>query len=122
VVPPVSPHQFGKFTTNYRRPDRQDDFGSLLDVAQLERGAATAARASFGVTACRFWRERESAPKAKSGRKILRTIGTSMRKMGNSTEDRGRTFNHISKVEGHESRAGTTMFGEHDHEKRSALL
>ena len=51
---------------------------------------------------------------------IRRTIGTSMRKLGISTEDRGHVFNHIS---GAKSKVTSWNYdaGEHDYEKRSAL-
>ena len=51
---------------------------------------------------------------------IRRTIGTSMRRLGISTEDRGHVFNHVCR-----STSKVTSWnydtGEHDHEKRAAL-
>ena len=51
---------------------------------------------------------------------IRRTIGTSMRKLGVSTEDRGHVFNHVS---GAKSKVTSWNYdaGEHDQEKRAAL-
>jgi integrase len=51
---------------------------------------------------------------------IRRTIGTSMRKLGISTEDRGHVFNHIS---GAKAKVTSWNYdtGEHDQEKRDAL-
>ncbi|HET9689034.1 MAG TPA: hypothetical protein VFP79_17845, partial [Pseudolabrys sp.] len=49
-----------------------------------------------------------------------RTIGTTMRKLGISTDDRGHVFNHVS---GAKSKVTSWNYdtGEHDHEKRAAL-
>jgi integrase len=51
---------------------------------------------------------------------IRRTIGTSMRRLGVSTEDRGHVFNHIS---GAKAKVTSWNYdaGEHDQEKRDAL-
>jgi integrase len=51
---------------------------------------------------------------------IRRTIGTSMRRLGISTEDRGHVFNHIS---GAKAKVTSWNYdtGEHDQEKRHAL-
>jgi integrase len=51
---------------------------------------------------------------------IRRTIGTTMRKLGISTDDRGHVFNHVS---GAKSKVTSWNYdaGEHDHEKRAAL-
>ncbi len=51
---------------------------------------------------------------------IRRTIGTSMRKLGISTEDRAHVFNHVS---GAKSKVTSWNYdaGEHDQEKRAAL-
>jgi len=51
---------------------------------------------------------------------IRRTVGTSMRRLGISTEDRGHVFNHIS---GAKSKVTSWNYdaGEHDNEKRAAL-
>jgi hypothetical protein len=51
---------------------------------------------------------------------IRRTIGTSMRKLGISTEDRSHVFNHVS---GAKAKVTSWNYdaGEHDHEKCTAL-
>ena len=52
---------------------------------------------------------------------IRRTVGTLMRKLGVSTEDRGHVFNHIS---GAKAKVTSWNYdsGEHDQEKRAALM
>lgn len=51
---------------------------------------------------------------------IRRTVGTTMRKLGISVEDRGHVFNHVS---GAKSKVTSWNYdaGEHDDEKRAAL-
>ena len=51
---------------------------------------------------------------------IRRTIGTAMRKLSVSVEDRGHVFNHVS---GAKSKVTSWQYdaGEHDVEKRTAL-
>jgi hypothetical protein len=51
---------------------------------------------------------------------IRRTIGTALRKLGVSVEDRGQVFNHIS---GAKAKVTSWNYdaGEHDHEKHAAL-